>query len=223
MQSAIKKTGIVVGFITILVPLLTYRKTSRRSRGRKSSSEGSPITWTQMLAATILYLGGGIALWRPIPLLLSKGKRLFTMLVGCGLYFPGVSLYLWGHRYLGEQFSPSNTSGASLFQDHRLITRGPYRWVRHPMYLGVLLAAGGALLIFQTWAMVIYALSSLVVILRARKEEELLVEEFGEEWKRYQGQVPGWLPRPDQFIAALKDLGNQRPVRQGNTQPQEDR
>ena len=223
MQSAIKKIGIVVGFITILVPLLSYRKTCRRSRGRKSSPESSPITWTQMLAATILYLGGGIALWRPLPLLMSKGKRLFTMLVGCGLYFPGVSLYLWGHHYLGEQFNPSSTSGASLFQDHRLITSGPYRWVRHPMYLGVLLAAEGALLIYQTWAMVIYALSSLVVILRARKEEELLAEEFGEEWKRYQGQVPGWLPQPGKFIAVLRALGNQRFVRQRNTQPQEDR
>lgn len=72
------------------------------------------------------------------------------------------------------------------------------------MYLGVLMAACGALLIYQTWAMVVYALSSLVVIQRAQKEEALLAEEFGYDWKQYKEKVPGWLPGFTNFSNTLK-------------------
>jgi protein-S-isoprenylcysteine O-methyltransferase Ste14 len=49
-------------------------------------------------------------------------------------------------------------------------------------------------LIFRTWAMVLFSVSSLGVILRARREEGLLAEEFGEEWEFYKQHVPGWVP-----------------------------
>ena len=91
-------------------------------------------------------------------------------------------------------FSISSGLGATLYQDHRLIRIGPYRFVRHPMYLAVILAASGALLIFRTWAMVLFSVLSLGVILRAWREERLLGEEFGEEWENYKQQVSGWLP-----------------------------
>ena len=60
------------------------------------------------------------------------------------------------------------------------------------MYLGVLLAAVGALLIFCTWAMVLFAPVSLVVLARAKREESLLSEEFGEDWNLYAEKVSKW-------------------------------
>jgi protein-S-isoprenylcysteine O-methyltransferase Ste14 len=95
---------------------------------------------------------------------------------------------------LGHMFGISSGFGATLYQDHKLIRNGPYRFVRHPMYLAVILAAFGALLIFRTWAMVLFSLSSLVVIVRAQREEQLLADEFGEEWNTYRQEVNGWLP-----------------------------
>ncbi len=91
-------------------------------------------------------------------------------------------------------FGISSGFGATLYQDHKLIRIGPYRYVRHPMYLAVILAAFGALLIFRTWAMVLFSVLSLGVILRARREERLLGEEFGEEWEAYCQEVNGWIP-----------------------------
>ena len=91
-------------------------------------------------------------------------------------------------------FGISSGFGATLYQNHKLIQSGPYRYVRHPMYLAVILTAIGALLIFCTWAMVLFSVMSFGVILRARQEEWLLAEEFGEVWKAYKREVNGWIP-----------------------------
>ena len=66
--------------------------------------------------------------------------------------------------------------GAELYQGHQLIKNGPFAVMRHPMYVGVLLAAIGALLIFRTWAMLIFVPMSLVVVGRANHEEKLLAD-----------------------------------------------
>jgi protein-S-isoprenylcysteine O-methyltransferase Ste14 len=79
------------------------------------------------------------------------------------------------------QFGVSGLLGAELYQEHELVTRGPFSIIRHPMYAGVLLAAIGALLIFRTWAMVVFLPMSLVVVARAGREDGLLEEEFGDE------------------------------------------
>jgi len=189
-----RRTAVLAGLAAILVPVLSYRRTDRQPRGRKTQGAAPRLTWPQMAGATVAYIGGGILLWRPIPLRPGQPQRLATLLAGSLLYFPGVALYLWGYASLGRLFAPSSSRGAELYSDHRLITTGPHAILRHPMYLGVLLAAFGALLIFQTWAMVPYALSSLGVIARAKREEQLLAEEFGEDWQRYCERVPGWVP-----------------------------
>lgn len=194
LEKWVKRVGVLAGLAAILVPVISYRRADRQPRGRKTPGASPRLTWPQMAGATAGYIGGGALLWRPIPLRLSRPQRLASLLAGALLYFPGVGLYLWGYASLGRLFAPSSSRGAELYSDHRLVTTGPHRIVRHPMYLGVLLAAFGALLIFKTWAMIPYALSSLVVIARAKREDQLLAEEFGEEWERYCQRVPGWLP-----------------------------
>ena len=194
LEKWVRRVGVLAGLAAILVPVISYHRADRRPRGRKTPGAAPRLTWPQMAGATAVYLGGGFLLWREIPLRLSKSQRLASLLAGSLLYFPGVGLYLWGYTSLGRLFSPSSSRGAELYSDHQLITTGPHAIVRHPMYLGALLAAFGALLIFKTWAMIPYALSSLVVIARAKREEHLLAEEFGEEWERYCERVPGWRP-----------------------------
>ncbi|MBI3403344.1 MAG: isoprenylcysteine carboxylmethyltransferase family protein [Acidobacteria bacterium] len=79
---------------------------------------------------------------------------------------------------------------------HRLVTIGPYRWVRHPMYtMGIalsvsigLMAANGFILL---WAVVVLIAVRLVVIPR---EEATLVEVFGDEYRRYRSGTGSFLP-----------------------------
>ena len=185
---------ILTGIAAILIPLLGFRHEQLRVRGRNSGAAACLLRWPTMLTLTITYVAVGIALWRPLPIVLSPGIHLSVLGIGSLLYFPGIALYLWGYQTLGRMFGISSGLGATLYQDHRLIRSGPYRYLRHPMYLAVILAAFGALSIFRTWAMVLFSISSLSVILRARQEERMLGEEFGEEWAIYRREVNGWFP-----------------------------
>ncbi len=95
-------------------------------------------------------------------------------------------------RILGKQW----TYAARLIEGHKLITEGPYRFVRNPIYtgmFGMLLATGMAL---QHWmqlgvAVVLFAIGT---VIRVRSEEKLLRTAFGREFDDYAQRVPAVLP-----------------------------
>jgi protein-S-isoprenylcysteine O-methyltransferase Ste14 len=143
---------------------------------------------------TIGFIIFGILLWRPLPIELTGKLERAVLLLGSLFYFPAIGTYLWGWVTLGREYGVTTSGGADLYSDHRLVMKGPYQLVRHPMYLSVILASIGALLIFRTWAMVLFAPMSLVVIRRANHEDVLLEMEFGSEWREYKDDVPKWIP-----------------------------
>jgi protein-S-isoprenylcysteine O-methyltransferase Ste14 len=179
-----------------MAPVILVLRNARRAKGRISGAGAVTGSRPFVLIAAAGFVGAGILLWRPLPLSLPDPAGDLAAAAGGVLYFPGTSLYLWSLVLLGPQFGVSSVSGAGLYRDHRLVTAGPFAVVRHPMYLGVLLAAAGALLIFRTWAMLLFAPLSLVVVLRAEREEKLLAAEFGDAWKTYCSKVPKWMPKP---------------------------
>jgi protein-S-isoprenylcysteine O-methyltransferase Ste14 len=85
--------------------------------------------------------------------------------------------------------------GVQLHAEHRLITFGPFALVRHPLYLGLQLAALGGFLLYWTWTLVFVTVSFLGLVIRARREEQALAAEFGEGWDAYCQRVPAWIPR----------------------------
>ena len=104
----------------------------------------------------------------------------------------GAALVIWSQRTLGAQWSVS----ARLLADHQLITTGPYRYVRHPIYSAMMLlmiAVGLALTMPRVLgaALVVYLLGTLV---RIRSEEALMRDAFGSEFERYRQRVPALLP-----------------------------
>jgi protein-S-isoprenylcysteine O-methyltransferase Ste14 len=134
-------------------------------------------------------------LWRPIRPSLPERVRLFCLALGSLLYFPGVGLMLWGRITLGKMHNVSSAAGAQLYANHRLITAGPFGLIRHPMYVGGIMAEAGGLLLYRTWATALITLNALSLPLRARREEELLAARFGTEWEEYTRDVPAWIPR----------------------------
>jgi len=100
-------------------------------------------------------------------------------LFGVGL---GLGLVLWSGIALGRFYSPDVT----LQKDHHLITTGLYGVLRHPRYLGVLLATLGMALLFRSWVGLLAFIPLLSVILfRIHDEETLLLRTFGAEWEMY--------------------------------------
>ncbi|MBI2853034.1 MAG: isoprenylcysteine carboxylmethyltransferase family protein [Chloroflexi bacterium] len=103
----------------------------------------------------------------------------------------GISGYLASLLSLGRNWS----FFASVKKDHRLVTRGPYRYVRHPIYSSMMLVFLGSGLLISNYLMLL--LTPLVVFLyflRARLEERLLAEEFP-EYAQHVRQSGMFLPR----------------------------
>ena len=148
-----------------------------------------------LLIFGFLWLGLLFILWHPLPLPLSIPARVIALILGTLLYFPGLALYLWGGYTLGEMYKPSSAFGVQLNVGHRLITHGPFAFVRHPLYLGLQIAALGGLLVYRNWTFAFVLVNFLGLFIRARREEQALATEFGEQWKAYSQQVPTWIPR----------------------------
>jgi protein-S-isoprenylcysteine O-methyltransferase Ste14 len=172
------------------------RRGLHRPEGR-STGAGASLLRSRLfyVVASAVFFGGCWLLWHPLPLNLTESVLAGILVVGALMYFPGLLLVLWGRLALGESYNVSTSFGARLFAGHRLITGGPYALVRHPMYLGLILAALGGLLIYRTWTTLILVLVSPGLILRARREETTLQAEFGQDWLDYRRRVPGWIPR----------------------------
>ena len=84
---------------------------------------------------------------------------------------------------------------AKLDEGHELATGGPFRWVRHPIYLGlVLLALGTAIWVPTALAWISVGLMFLGSDLRGRAEERLLTESFGDAYRTYCARTKRFLP-----------------------------
>ena len=79
----------------------------------------------------------------------------------------------------------------------RLVTHGPYRWVRHPMYTLFFLQATGILLLTRNWFIGgVYILGlSLVMIARVAREERTMLEKFGDAYRAYIQTTGRFLPK----------------------------
>ncbi len=106
-----------------------------------------------------------------------------TRYVGVATYLIGDCVRLLALRELGRYYSAYLT----VQPEHILIRAGLYRWIRHPFYLGQLLAVPGALLAFRSeLAIVIFLVSVVFVAARIRREEQLLGGHFAGAYGDYQ-------------------------------------
>lgn len=79
--------------------------------------------------------------------------------------------------------------------DATLVTTGPYRWIRHPMYTSALLLMTSITLMSLSWFIGLTGLSVVsVLMLRSRDEDARLLEQFGEAYAAYRRRTPAFIP-----------------------------
>lgn len=189
----------VCGVITVVsMSVAVFRVVSNLQRANRRMA-GKPITklhnpWYYILSS-LLFAVLLVLLWKPVPIILPSGWMIALDIIGSILLLAGLAGYQWGHITLGKMFTGSSSSDAPLFQDHNLITEGPYRISRHPMYFALQVATLGSLLLYRNWAVVFCFASFIFLFIRARREEEALLLRYGGKWKEYAGRVPFWFPR----------------------------
>ncbi len=99
------------------------------------------------------------------------------------LFAVGAALTGWSYTILGRHVSPH----VEVLSDHRVIKSGPYRYIRHPGYLGQIVALLGFGLAVQSWLAELTILVAVIGLFgyRMRVEEEFLVSELGGRYVDY--------------------------------------
>jgi protein-S-isoprenylcysteine O-methyltransferase Ste14 len=99
----------------------------------------------------------------------------------------------WAHRALGPNYSSSLCTRG----DHQLVTTGPYRWARHPIYGAALLLYLALGVLSANWAVALGGTTFILFILLVRtpREEQMLLDTFGAEYSAYREHTGYLLPR----------------------------
>ncbi|HVI57751.1 MAG TPA: isoprenylcysteine carboxylmethyltransferase family protein [Luteimonas sp.] len=148
------------------------------------------LYWLPLLAAVLL-LGPGD--WLGHSLLREQFVPHTTLVYSAGLALAilGASLAIFSRALLGRNWSAT----VQLKKDHELITSGPYRLIRHPIYTGLLvLFLGNAIMVGDWRGLLAVAIVFASFWRKLRLEESWLAELFGEPYRMYQARTKALIP-----------------------------
>ena len=150
------------------------------------------VTWAALFIGFVLiYLPGRLLSWTGIvrPAAIAR-PQVVGMIIGAA----GAAVAVW---CIFTFATIGNGTPAPFDPPRRLVIRGPYRFVRNPMYIGAGLALASAALFYESWPILVYAglffLATHVFVVLY--EEPTLRRTFGEEYEVYCRQVGRWWPR----------------------------
>jgi len=159
---------------------LTTRRESIRSR----------ITHIAPLVAAFLLLSWPDE-WGSILFQTFLPQSYLTFWTGTALVVMGLGFTVWARLVLGRNWSGTVT----IKKDHELVQAGPYRWVRHPIYTGLLLAFFGTALALGEWrGLLACCLALAAFVIKLRIEERWMTELFGPAYLHYQKRVRRLVP-----------------------------
>ena len=142
---------------------------------------------------------GTVTLLVPYLLLTTYGCR-FSLPLGVFRYLGLIPILLGCCGYLWCTWDFATTgrgTPAPIDPPEELVVRGLYRFVRNPMYTGVLLLIIGEAILFESSLILVYAASVFLAfhLFVTVYEEPTLKKKFGSSYTRYCGSVPRWIPR----------------------------
>jgi protein-S-isoprenylcysteine O-methyltransferase Ste14 len=173
---ALFTVGPVVAVLALLRRRLKPSPTLSRIRGWRwyVPTVLLPVEWLLPPALIALRIGEIEVSWLPV------------RIVGFAVGLAGAVLLVWASLLLGRLL----VHEAAVREDHALIERGPYRFVRHPVYAGYLaLLLGSGVASLNVCLLLIWPVSLLGIHIQAASEEQLLRTRFGQDYERYVGRT----------------------------------
>jgi protein-S-isoprenylcysteine O-methyltransferase Ste14 len=155
--------------------------------------EGIPMFLTRVIAGFVLFAvlilyGFGSPWMKPLAVPLPDGLR------AAGFFLAVLSLifWIWAQTALDRQWSPQ----LQLQSGHRVVSTGPYARIRHPIYTAMVGWAAGFALVTASWIFVAFAvLMPVFLFLRVPREEQMMLDQFGEEYRKYMERTGRFLPK----------------------------
>lgn len=171
----------------------SYVRQGHLEKGVSSRDEGPVVRIVLRAFGLLLY--GSILLFVVHPAWLEWARLSLPGVLrwaGLPLGAGGMAWAGWALAHLGRNV----THTVALREDHQLVTTGPYRWVRHPLYLGSAAWILGAILLSES-ALVLgaAAVTFAALAVRTGREEAKLAERFGDAWLEYAEATGRFLPR----------------------------
>ena len=141
-----------------------------------------------------LLVPGTVAVYIPLAIV-RRGARFSILLtmIGCLLLILGAAVSLWGLWCFGTIGKGTPTP---IDAPKKLVIQGPYRYVRNPMYVGVLLVLLGWAMLFGSIGLLLYTflVATGFHLFVVFYEERVLEREFGGDYRNYCERVGRWLP-----------------------------
>lgn len=187
--------NIVIRSTTIL--LLLLRELYWRVSGKRADRE-KPKTPVKSLDAFITYyyhwIVHIIAYLQLLGLpLLQMPYHLWVQIVGFLLVVIGVSVSTLGRKDVGVNWTEA--SEYQVKKNHKLVTTGIYRFIRHPIYSGSLLSLLGTELVVTSYFFIYVLVIHLIGAIRqARREEKILLKQFGQNYIQYRKRTKMFIP-----------------------------
>lgn len=180
--------GLKLSFGVWLIFTLYWSISARNSAPARSGES----SWSRQIHL-ILVNGALVLLFLPIPGLTHRLLPANSLVTGVGLTIEAafVLFAIWARRHLGRNWSGEVRIAAG----HTLVRSGPYRFVRHPIYTGVLgMYLGTAVVSGEIHAILALLIVVLAYVRKIRLEERVLTDVFGGTYGSYQNDTWAIVP-----------------------------
>ena len=185
---------LILGFV-VIIPIGAYHRIKSQATGETLDRRQEGIFILATLRPIALAGVVGLVTYMINPAWMawsSVALPNWLRWVGVVLGVTGGLLLVVTFRTLGKNLTDTVVTRAA----HRLVTRGPYGWVRHPFYVASALAiAANSLVTANWWVALTGGIGFGLLVLRTRIEEEKLIERFGDDYKEYMKRTGRFLPR----------------------------
>jgi protein-S-isoprenylcysteine O-methyltransferase Ste14 len=172
-----------------------FRRKADRDTGEKISRK---VDGTALM--NIIKIGGLLLWFSPLVYLINPAWMAWSKLglpewarwLGVGLGFLCVLGVYWLFSSIGSGITPTSATR----REHKLVTSGPYRWIRHPLYtVGSSLFVAIGLMADNWFILLLSMLAFAAMASRTPKEESNLVEKFGDEYREYMKRTGRYFPK----------------------------